>query len=113
MLPVRRLAGSASALRISEGQAPLDGFLEAVRRQLGELVARAKGAGVAALRLPTVETRPCRAPGCAGALRKRVSKNGPFWACSRYPECKFTENAGSSAQHKARARRPRQRAQAR
>jgi DNA topoisomerase-3 len=103
----------ASLRKISEGQAPLDTFLEAVRRQLGELVARAKSAGAAALRLPAVETRPCRAPGCAGALRKRISKSGPFWACSRYPDCKFTENAGSSAQPKARGRRPRQRVQAR
>jgi DNA topoisomerase III len=81
----------ASLRKISEGQAPLDGFLEAVRRQLGELVARAKIAGAAALHLPAVETRPCRAPGCAGVLRRRRGKTGVFWACSRYPDCKATE----------------------
>jgi DNA topoisomerase-3 len=83
----------ASLRKISEGQAPLDTFLEAVRRQLGELVARAKSAGAAALRLPAVETRPCRAPGCPGALRKRTGRNGVFWACSRYPDCTATETA--------------------
>lgn len=79
--------------KVQEGQAPLDRFLHAVRGQLGELVARAKTAGP--LKLPGVETRPCRAPGCTGSLRKRPGKNGAFWACSSYPKCTFTENAES------------------
>ena len=77
--------------KVQEGQAPLDGFLHAVRAQLGELVARAKSAGP--LNLPGGETRPCRAPGCTGTLRKRAGKNGTFWACRKYPDCKFTEDA--------------------
>src|ERR1022692_1251565 len=56
-------------------------------------VARAKSAGANALHLPAVETRPCRAQGCAGALRKRTGRNGVFWACSRYPDCTATEAA--------------------
>ena len=81
--------------KVQEGQAPLDGFLHAVRAQLGELVARAKSAGP--LDLPGGETRPCRAPGCTGSLRKRSGKNGAFWACSRYPDCRETASTESSA----------------
>jgi DNA topoisomerase-3 len=77
--------------KVQDGQAPLDGFLHAVRKQLGELVTRAKSAGP--LNLPAVETRPCRAPGCSGSLRKRPGKNGAFWACSNYPTCSFTQDA--------------------
>ena len=91
--------------KVQEGQAPLDGFLHAVRAQLHELVARAKRAGP--LVLPGVETRPCRAPGCTGSLRKRAGKNGAFWACSNYPVCTFTQDAERrpSAQIVAGARR--------
>ena len=81
--------------KVQEGQAPLDGFLHAVRMQLGELVARAKSAGP--LTLPGAETRHCGAPGCTGTLRKRAGKNGAFWACSRYPDCRFTESIDSSS----------------
>jgi DNA topoisomerase-3 len=84
----------ASLRKISEGQAPLEGFLEAVRRQLGELVGRAKRVG--AIQLPGIETRPCTAPGCAGVLRVRVGKAGRFWTCSRYPDCRQTAQAESS-----------------
>ena len=81
--------------KVQEGQAPLEGFLHAVRAQLGELVARAKSAGP--LDLPGAETRPCRAPGCTGSLRKRSGKKGAFWACSRYPDCRETASTESSA----------------
>ena len=74
--------------KVQEGEAPLEGFLHAVRLQLGELVARAKSAGP--LDLSGAETRPCPAPGCTGSLCKRSGKKGAFWACSRYPDCRET-----------------------
>jgi DNA topoisomerase III len=83
----------ASLRKTSEGLAPLEGFLDAVRRQLGELVERARCVG--AIQLPGIETRPCTAPGCAGVLRARVGKAGRFWACSRYPDCTHTEPVSS------------------
>jgi DNA topoisomerase-3 len=94
----------AALRKVQEGQAPLAGFLQAVRCELGELVARAKGAGP--LKLPGAETRPCRVPGCKGSLRKRSGQHGHFWACSAYPECKFTEDAERlGADHRRRGAR--------
>lgn len=90
--------------KVQEGQAPLDGFLQAVCGQLGELVARAKSSGP--LNLPGAETRPCRAPGCTGSLRKRSGKNGAFWACSSYPKCTFTEDVERPASRASRPRKP-------
>jgi DNA topoisomerase-3 len=81
----------AGLRRIQEGKTTLVQFLEAVEAQLGELVARAKGAGP--LQMPGAEMRPCPAQGCGGSLRKREGRNGAFWACSRYPECRHTEDA--------------------
>jgi DNA topoisomerase-3 len=85
----------ATLREVQDRQAPLDGFLNAVQSKLAELVTRAKSAGP--LNLPGAETRPCRAPGCSGQLRKRTGKNGAFWACSRYPDCRETASTESSA----------------
>ena len=85
----------ATLRKVQDRQAPLDGFLNAVQSKLAELVTRAKSAGP--LNLPGAETRPCHAPGCTGSLRKRTGKNGAFWACSRYPDCRQTASAESSA----------------
>jgi len=84
----------ATLRKVQDGQAPLEGFLHAVRGQLGELVERGKTAGE--LNLPNAETRPCRAPGCSGQLQKRTGKNGAFWACSRYPDCRQTASVEST-----------------
>jgi DNA topoisomerase-3 len=86
----------ATLCKIQDGQAPLDGFLQAVRGQLGELVERSRSAG--AIQIPGLdETRPCPTPGCAGSLRACVGKAGRFWACSRYPDCRQTASIESSA----------------
>jgi DNA topoisomerase III len=93
----------ATLRKVQDGQTPLEGFLHAVQDQLGELVERAKTAG--ALNLPGAQTRPCRAPGCSGHLRKRTGKNGAFWACSRYPDCRQTENVESRTAERRRSAR--------
>ncbi|MGV8399238.1 DNA topoisomerase III [Pseudomonas aeruginosa] len=43
-------------------------------------------------------------PLCGAATRQRSSKNGPFWSCSRYPDCKGTiaMEAKRSAPRKSR-----------
>src|ERR1022692_1496145 len=44
---------------------------------------------------------------CAGdaQLRKRTGKNGAFWACSRYPDCRQTASTESSAGGRRRGTR--------
>jgi replicative superfamily II helicase len=37
---------------------------------------------------PAVNGPAC--PGCGSPMRKRSGKFGPFWGCSRYPDCKRT-----------------------
>lgn len=32
-------------------------------------------------------------PDCGAPMRKRTSSRGPFWGCSRYPQCKATYDA--------------------
>ncbi len=45
-------------------------------------------------------------PQCSSATRQRTGKNGPFWSCSRYPECKGTLPVESA---NAKRRAPRKR----
>jgi DNA topoisomerase-3 len=95
--------------KISDGAGSLERFLEGVRVQLGQLVASAKARG--RLHLPETERRPCPGPGCSGTLRHMNGKHGRFWACSRYPECRYSQNdaAPTDAAHRRRGRSPRMR----
>jgi DNA topoisomerase III len=93
----------AALRKIQDGQAPLHQFLAAVTSQLRELVTRARVAPP--MRLPGAETKPCPSAGCAGSLRMRKGPSGAFWACSRYPECKHTEDPRSAAQKGGKGRK--------
>src|SRR4029078_1698728 len=97
----------AALRKIRHGQAPLHEFLEAVTAQLQELVTGARVAPP--MRLPGAETKPCPSAGCAGSLRMRKGPSGAFWACSRYPECKHTEDSRSGAQKGGKGRSQRYR----
>ncbi|MEG3116930.1 topoisomerase DNA-binding C4 zinc finger domain-containing protein [Salinicola sp. 4072] len=37
------------------------------------------------MNLPEALSETC--PKCQAKMRKRKSSNGPFWSCSRYPDC--------------------------
>lgn len=72
--------------RIADGQMPLDQFLAGVVDQLRKLVEAGRARG--ALTVPGA--RPCPVAGCTGALRRREGRHGPFWSCTRYPQCRHT-----------------------
>jgi DNA topoisomerase-3 len=95
----------AALRRIQEGRAPLEEFLAAVTSQLTELIRAARAAGP--LQMPPAPTRPCPRAGCAGPLRRRAGQRGPFWECSRYPDCDYTTDITSSRKSFRPARRTR------
>jgi DNA topoisomerase-3 len=88
--------------RFSEGQMPLEEFLGGVLAQLRQIVDLGRALGV--LKVPG--SRQCPAPSCTGALRRRKGKNGYFWSCTRYPQCRHTEDDPRSAHRRAGARKP-------
>jgi DNA topoisomerase-3 len=77
---------------IQDGERTLDAFLAATTRQLEQLLAGGKSLG--ALRLPG--SHPCPSPGCTGFLGLRKTASGAFRGCSRYPDCKFTQDITSA-----------------
>lgn len=36
------------------------------------------------------ETKEC--PNCGAPMKVRDGRKGPFWGCTAYPECQYTEN---------------------
>jgi len=68
---------------IEAGALTLDDFVQKQADWLGKLIEKSKGM---ALNLP-IESGPA-CPRCGAATRKRSSKNGAFWGCSQYPDCK-------------------------
>ena len=70
---------------IEAGNFTLDALLAEIDQAIAGEVARVKAEGLAlALDLP-------QCPVCnTGYLRQRSGKNGKFWGCSHYPECKAT-----------------------
>ncbi|MBK1674725.1 DNA topoisomerase III [Ectothiorhodospira shaposhnikovii] len=76
---------------IAQGRQDLGGFLNQQTQWVNVLVqrvqsaARSGGAGVIA---QGQVANPC--PACGKSLRRRKSKDGFFWGCSGYPECRQT-----------------------
>jgi DNA topoisomerase-3 len=70
---------------IESGQLTIDTFITKQSAWITQLVAQYRGASLA-IKLPAGPA----CPQCGAATRQRNGKNGAFWSCSRYPECKGT-----------------------
>jgi DNA topoisomerase-3 len=89
---------------IEAGQMTLDTFIDKQSAWVAQLVQQHRGA-VLSIKLP--EGPAC--PVCGASTRQRSGKNGAFWSCSRYPDCKGTVPIDSSGSRRAAARKPRRR----
>jgi len=71
---------------MSAGEGTLEDFLAGQVKFTSSLVEAAKTAKFADAE------NVFKCPNCGSALIKRKGKNGEFWGCSKYPECKTTFN---------------------
>lgn len=85
---------------VAAARLTLDVFMERQEALIGKLVQHASGVTMA---LPQQPSQKC--PECAAPMRKRKGNHGPFWGCSRYPECKAIINIGSSSKTGKQKRR--------
>ncbi|CAB3648333.1 DNA topoisomerase III [Achromobacter pestifer] len=81
---------------IEAGQMTLDTFVEKQSSWVTQLVQQYRGATLS-IKLP--EGPAC--PLCGAATRQRNGKNGAFWACPRYPDCKGSVPIDSSSGRRA------------
>ncbi len=70
---------------IEAGQLTLDVFLSKQATWISQLIAQ-YGSMSLSIKLP--HGPAC--PQCGAPTRQRTGKSGPFWSCSRYPDCKGT-----------------------
>lgn len=70
---------------IEAGQLTLDVFLSKQAAWISQLIAQY---GCVSLSIKLPHGPAC--PQCGAATRQRTGKSGPFWSCSRYPDCKGT-----------------------
>jgi DNA topoisomerase-3 len=70
---------------IAANQLTVDDFISKQSAWIGKLIEQYRGTSLA-IKVP--EGPVC--PQCGAATRQRQGKSGPFWSCSRYPECKGT-----------------------
>lgn len=68
---------------IEAGKMTLDTFVEKQSAWVAQLVQQYRSITLS-ITLP--EGPAC--PLCGAATRQRTGKTGPFWSCSRYPDCK-------------------------
>jgi len=92
LLPESATAPDMTALwheqqeQIRQGALSLDQFIDGVAQHVATEIERIKKQGVEV----TAGAGP-QCPSCGkGTLRRRKGKNGHFWGCSAYPDCKTT-----------------------
>ncbi|PBK03677.1 DNA topoisomerase III [Pseudomonas abyssi] len=70
---------------IETGQLSLDSFIDKQAAWVTQLIVKYRDTSLS-IKVP--QGPPC--PQCGSATRQRSGKNGPFWSCVKYPECKGT-----------------------
>jgi len=74
--------------RMVDGSAQLNSFIEEQTRFITDLCCKAKE-----IKIENHDSNAHQCPRCKlGVLKLRNGKNGAFWGCARYPECKGTCN---------------------
>jgi DNA topoisomerase-3 len=88
---------------IEAGQMTLDTFIDRQSAWVAQLVQHYRGA-VLSIKLP--QGPAC--PACGAATRQRSGKNGAFWSCGRFPDCKGSVPIESPGhRRRATSRKPR------
>ncbi|MBV59849.1 MAG: DNA topoisomerase III [Nevskiales bacterium] len=87
---------------IGAGQMTLDAFIAKQSAWVAQLVQQHRSATLSIALPPSPSCPQCSAP-----MRQRTGKNGAFWSCSRYPDCKGTLPVESSTGKRAAPRKRR------
>ena len=87
---------------IEAGQLTLDVFIGKQAAWISQLIAQY---GSMSLSIKVPQGPAC--PQCGAPTRQRTGKSGPFWSCSKYPDCKGTLPVESSKSKRGTSPTPR------
>ena len=79
---------------IEAGRLTLDAFVAKQAHWITQLIANC---GALTLSVPVGAGPVC--PICNASMLRRKGKSGPFWSCSRYPDCKGTVSINKGIRH--------------
>jgi len=85
---------------IEAGQLALDAFIDKQAQWVAQLVQQYRDTALS-IQLP--ESPAC--PLCQASMHQRTGKNGTFWSCTQYPDCKGTLPVESGKKPATRKRR--------
>ena len=90
---------------IAQGNGDLSAFLDGQTQWLVDLLRQLKQQDISTKNKPAFEDSRHPCPDCGKPLRRRKGKNGFFWGCSGYPDCKTTrpDHRGKPGQAKPKA----------
>ncbi|WP_148863344.1 DNA topoisomerase III [Marinobacter fonticola] len=89
----------ATLEQIRQGEADPRFFLQTIETQITDLITSLKSNAPAGIPGPPPEQTGVHCPQCRAPMRERDGKFGPFWACSRYPQCKGTRPIEDDTDH--------------
>jgi DNA topoisomerase-3 len=82
--------------RIAARELTLEDFTAKQAAWVAQLVEQHRHAALPfAAAISTISSGPA-CPVCGGPTRQKKGRNGPFWSCGRYPECKGTASVESA-----------------
>jgi DNA topoisomerase-3 len=87
---------------IEAGQMTLGAFIDGQSAWVAQLVQQYRGT-VLSIDLPAGPV----CPACGATTRQCNGRNGVFWSCSRFPDCKGTVPVESSGRRRTTSRKPR------
>ncbi len=73
--------------QIAENQMSLQGFMQKQEQFIRHLI---QTCGHQGIKMGNIAIKKC--PQCGKGLRKMKGKNGDFWGCTGYPQCKYIES---------------------
>ncbi len=81
--------------QMAEGEYPYNRFIHDLEHQVRDLIDQARAQKMVVITtaddvLGLNKTEKHNCPTCSAVMVQRKGKNGKFWGCSRYPECRTT-----------------------
>lgn len=84
---------------VADGRLTLQEFMKRQEVLIQKLVQQASGITI------SVPSSAPKCPECGSPMRQRKGANGPFWGCSRYPDCKGVVNIENKSKPKRSGRK--------
>lgn len=85
---------------VADGELSLEDFMKRQQLLVERLIEQSRSVTI---NLPKEPTKAC--PECGAPMKKRKNDYGPFWGCTKYPDCKGMVKIGSGKKRQGKGRK--------